>query len=168
MHPIIIIYYNLNITMILNIIVAFSNIPCIYPILLSLKNRDHITTIAITYVAAASFLSHLVENHKHGMPGIGFSKQTSYMLNRLDVAGCFIMAFRIGYIYFSKYGFSFDTINKNKFTFMLYFLPFILMRISEYDKYNPNLRSMYIITHSIWHISIFSTIHHFLKNFIYY
>ena len=32
---------------------------------------------------------------------------------------------------------------------------FGFMAVSEYDKYNPNLKWLYIPTHCIWHIMIF-------------
>lgn len=68
-----------------NLIVAVSNFPAIYPIITCYQNQDYITLITIGFVAIASLLSHVVENHKHGMPGIGVSNQISYLLNRFDV-----------------------------------------------------------------------------------
>lgn len=39
----------------------------------------------------------------------------------------------------------------------------IFLRISEYDKYNPNLRTLYMITHSIWHIMIYAFLNEMVK-----
>ena len=153
--------------MLSNFIVAVSNFPAVYPIYLSFANKDYLTASSICFVAAASFISHLAENHKHGMSGIGFSRRTSYILNRFDVIGCFIVAARFSYIYYAKYGFFFDIVFKNKFAFVAYCLPFALLMISECDKYNPALKKTYIVAHSTWHIAIFTVIGSFLKNFIY-
>ena len=53
-----------------NVIVALSNYPAILPINTALDNRDFGTFAVINFVATASFISHLFENHKHGMPGV--------------------------------------------------------------------------------------------------
>lgn len=150
-----------------NIFVALSNFPCIFPICLTFINKDYLTCGLISFVVSASFSSHLVENHKHGMPGIGFSKQVSYVLNRVDVFGCLLIGSRFAQLYYLKYGLSIDIIMKNKYVFLTYCLPFILGRISEFDKYNSKLKNIYIMTHSLWHISIFMTMNAFLLNFIY-
>ncbi len=97
----------------------------------------------------------------------GFSPNVSYFLNRLDVLGCVFVGIRFGYIYYKKYGLIINILIKNKYLILVYCLPFILLRISEHDKYNKNLKNLYIITHSLWHISIFLVIHNFLLNFIY-
>jgi len=153
--------------MISNLIVALSNFPCIYPISRSILQKDYLTTSIISFVASASFFSHLVENHKHGMPGIGFSKKISYFLNRIDVLGCLLVSLRFSQLYYLKYGLSVDVILKNKLSFMMLCLPFIFLRISEYDKYNPKLKNIYIITHSIWHMTIFRTMEIFLSKYLY-
>lgn len=153
--------------MLANLLVAVSNIPCLYPIYVAMTNKDYLTTAALTFVSGASFTSHLVENHKHGMPGIGFSKTVSYYLNRLDVLGCILVSSRLAYLYWQNHGLNFNLIINNKLTFAIYLLPIIFLRISEYDKYNAALRNRYIITHCIWHISVFTMIGRFLKNFIY-
>ncbi len=54
-----------------NLLVAVTNFPAIYAIILAINKHDILTALVITYIASASFLSHLVENHKHGMYGIG-------------------------------------------------------------------------------------------------
>ncbi|AYV85002.1 MAG: hypothetical protein Satyrvirus2_13 [Satyrvirus sp.] len=149
--------------MIENFVVAFSNLPCIYPIIKSIINRDYITAAAITFVSIASFVSHLVENHKHGMPGIGFSKKTSYILNRFDVLGCVLVIFRFDYLFYQRNMFSYEFFLKHKIFFICACIPPILLIISEYDKYNPKLKYRYIITHSIWHASIFVLMGKFLS-----
>lgn len=152
-----------------NILVALSNITCIYPIYIAWMHRDRATAYVISFVAVASFISHLVENHKHNMPGIGFTKKVSFWLNRMDVLGCMITTLRFLQIFHLRYAFSVNAIRHNKLIFFSYCLPFILLAISENkpDKHNPKKRTLYIATHSIWHLTIFATMGHFLTKFIY-
>ncbi|BCS83585.1 hypothetical protein QLL95_gp0538 [Cotonvirus japonicus] len=150
-----------------NILVAISNFPVILPIALSWSKRDYWTCGAISFVGIASFVSHLIENHKHGMNGIGFSETTSYIWNRLDVMGCLIVISRIAMVYYNKYGLNIKPIYNNKIYFATSLLPIIFLYISEYDKYNANLKKIYIPTHCLWHTSIFTSMYCFLKYFIY-
>lgn len=76
----------------LNYIVALSNLPILCPLKLAIMNGDYWTGASIGFVGSMSFISHLIENHKHGMEGIGLSKQVSYLLNRFDVLGCVIFS----------------------------------------------------------------------------
>ncbi len=152
-----------------NLLVALSNLPCYFPIQTALHNSDYLTASSIIFVSVFSFISHLVENHKHGMSGfpfLEFSRKVSYILNRLDVLGCFIVIIRFGYLFYSKY----DTdlrylIKGNLLIFLL--MSVLFLRISEYDKYNARLKYLYMLTHCIWHISIFLTMNKFLIELIY-
>ncbi|AKI80017.1 hypothetical protein QJ850_gp682 [Acanthamoeba polyphaga mimivirus] len=150
-----------------NLIVAISNFPALFPIGLSLLKKDFITFGIITFVSTASFISHLIENHKHGMSGIGFSQRTSYVWNRLDVLGCVLSIARFSYLYYNIHGLSVVSIVNNKWLFAMIIPAFILLRVSEYDKYNPNLKTRYIITHCMWHVCIFNLMYYFLKNIVY-
>src|SRR3989304_7064998 len=113
--------------MLLNLFVALSNFTCVYPIYTSFKSHDYITTMIISFVSLFSFLSHLFENHKHGMKGIIKSKKISYILNRLDVLGCIFVIIRFGYLYYIKYGLNFLNI-----IYIKLFLSFVFNIISEY------------------------------------
>ena len=151
----------------MNLVLALSNFPVIYPVYQSIINNDYWTTVPIVFVGAMSFVSHLVENHKHGMPGIGFSESTSYILNRLDVLGSIMTGSRFAYLYYQKFGFSLTGIVQNKFLFCWALLSFLFLRISEYDKYNPKLQNKYIVTHCAWHFNIYMVMNYFLKYVIY-
>jgi hypothetical protein len=150
-----------------NIIVAFSNISALLPLYTIGKHNDFLTLTVIMFVFLMSFFSHLIENHKHGMPGIGFSKRASYYLNRLDVMGCFIVCLRMAYLYYDKYHFDFVPIKENQFLFIFAFILFFILQISEYDKYNVKLKYRYITTHCVWHIGIFIVINFYLNKVIY-
>jgi len=146
-----------------NWIVALTNMPAILPIWQSVINQDYLTTACIGFVSFMSFVSHLVENHKHGMPGIGYTKNTLYVLNRLDVVGAVSTGLRFMYLYYVKFGFSVKGIIEHPYLAMGALIAFLLLRISEYDKYNVQLRTMYMITHSLWHVSIFVMMYYFLQ-----
>lgn len=128
--------------MLLNILLALTNVIGLIPVYSCYVRGDIPTALILFYTVTFSFLSHLVENHKHDMIGIGLSRRHSYILNRLDVLFCFITLFRFLQVYniFRDYRFV---------TFTLKLL--IINLISEY--YTP--RHMYVITHSIWHVGIY-------------
>jgi hypothetical protein len=121
--------------------------------------------LTLSFVTIASIVSHLAENHKHGMIGLfDVSQHTSWLLNRLDVIGSILTIGRLSYLYYIKYGLN---IIPNTIQWCLMLSPLIFLRISEYDKYNAELRDMYLVTHSIWHLSVFISMDYYLKNFIY-
>lgn len=150
-----------------NIIVSTTNCIAIFAARQSYNNKDNITLLFLLFTTLASFFSHLIENHKHGMPGLGFSVTTSYILNKIDVLSCYLLVGRIAYLYYSKYGISISPIIENKQIILHIIISLIFLAISEYDKYNTNLKLSYIITHSLWHINIFFVIDTFFKQYIY-
>lgn len=131
------------------------------------STQYYLSAFAIFFVLMASIISHLVENHKHGMPGIGLSVSMSYYLNRLDVIGCFIVIMRLMNVYYRIHFFDLVPIKKNYPLFILALVLFGILKISEYDKYNAKLKNQYIFTHCIWHIGIFYVIDKFLNKIIY-
>lgn len=150
-----------------NLLVAITNAPAIYPISKSILRKDYWTTTALGIVTVASVVSHLIENHKHGMPGLGFSQNTSYYLNRMDVAGCAALCARLAYCYWSKYRFDLSAIYQRPYLIAATIFTMFLGRISEYDKYNAKLKWFYIPTHCAWHLSVFPLIGYFLEKVIY-
>ena len=228
--------------MYLNLILAFSNIFAFYPVYYSYIKNDIITMLIILAVSIASVISHLFENHKHGMPGMQFSKTIihflnvidshlkniitmllfhnvtfvsflyvtcdkishvqvykiiwwlyylftammvflsiiiaiflsyfldehkykistigiyktySYYLNRLDVFFAIVTVSRFMLLFFNKYNYDITLLSENINFFILVSISFAFLAISEYDKYNASLRQMYVITHFIWHVSIY-------------
>ena len=81
------------------------------------------------------------------MPDIGFSTSLSYYLNRFDVFGCVLVISRLSYLFYHKYGTNFYVLNEHRKLCLLVASLFILLRVSEYDKYNARLKKMYIVTH---------------------
>lgn len=173
-----------------NLIVAVSNYPVIYLFQTTCIHQDIYTAILVSFVGYMSFLSHLYENHKYGMPGLSLkwlssrpTRKISYFLNRCDVIGVIMLCVRLLYLYFNKYGLCFDplfkTINSSHdIQFIIlnssYDLQFIiggllcliLNIISNIDKYNPRLKYFYILTHSLWHYSIFTLTNIFYQDIL--
>ena len=101
------------------------------------------------------------------MPGIGFSEKISYYLNKSDVGGCINLGARLTYCYYFKYGFNIRPIYQTPYLLLWTTITMALGGISEYDKYNPKLKWLYIPTHCLWHLSIFPLICYFLEKLIY-
>jgi len=131
-----------------NLLMAVTNMTILAPIILAAISQDYWTLFVVGFVFAASVISHLVENHKYGMPGfIKVSKEVSYYWNRVDVFGCGLVVTRFLYLYV-KYG---PPITK--WDALLTGISLVLNVASGYDKSNGNLKWFpYLTLHSIWHI----------------
>lgn len=141
-----------------NIIVSMTNLSAIGPIVLSFMYSDYWTMFTILFVAIFSFLSHLVQNHKHCMPGIGFSQNISRKLNEIDIFGCVFVIIRFEILLQHKY-----ILN---YAYILTLLILILINFySESDKINQSFKIKYIVSHSIWHIGIFIWLQIFLMEY---
>lgn len=151
-----------------NLWMCLNNLPALLPISIASHYNDRITAGCITFVSSMSAISHLLENHKHGMPGfISISKSCSYFFNRLDVLGSIMTITRFMYIYYQKYGMSVDPLIKNKGIVLMALLSMLCNMISEYDNQNVFLKNRYLLLHSIWHITIYPIMYLYLKNIIY-
>lgn len=146
-----------------NLFMALSNLTCILPIYTSWRFKDGKTCLCLCLVSTASFVSHLVENHKHGMPGFfpEMKRSVSYAWNRIDVLGCLILISRLLYLYVNIYGLILEV------QLLPLSLPILLNLISEYDQYNPDLKIRYLCLHSLWHLMVFINLNIFLTTYIY-
>lgn len=135
-----------------NILLCLSNFTAYFPITKACNNGDIITSLVLGFVAGASVVSHLFESHKHGMSGFGIDAKVSYMLNRFDVLGCVLVALRAGYLYWYKYGLSSDGLIANPLLTVATVVALALNAISEHDK---DEKKYFILTHTLWHLSIF-------------
>src|SRR5665647_1411084 len=70
----------------LNLIVALSNLYCVYPALAYYQRKEYFSCLIIILSGLSSFIYHLIENIKHNMPGVGIltERQYQYMLLNLD------------------------------------------------------------------------------------
>ncbi len=156
----------------LNIYLAISNVLVILPLRTSYLNGDIITFSTIFFVGLMSFLSHLFENHKHGMKGfisvpinininINCSYSLSYVLNRFDVLGCIFVLVRFLQLFY-KYMYNYNEYVLNDINIIVMALfSLSLNLISEYDK-TIKTRCRYVITHSLWHVCIYYVMDCFL------
>lgn len=140
-----------------NLPTTISNLLMLWPIRLAYRNNDILTVFCISFVMFFSFVSHLVENHKHNMNGIGVSKKISYLLNRLDVLGCILVISRFLYL---MYEYEFDITPDDIFNILI---AVTINIISEIDKNNINFKwKHYIPLHSLWHIMAAKLMYDFL------
>lgn len=134
-----------------NVWMAFSNIGVIDTMFKS--KSDKLTVAALMFVSSASFISHLFESHKHGMIGFQCDPKLSYLLNRVDVFGAFLLASRIFMI--------------TPWSLLLKYLPCFLLCgwlnfFSEFDK-TAKTRDVFLVTHTLWHFGIFRVLSKLLE-----
>lgn len=147
---------------------CLNNLPALIPLRRSYMFDDMVTFGTIGYVSSMSAISHLLENHKHGMPGfIPNSSITSWFFNRLDVLGSALVVLRFSYLYYKKYGFNVKPLTDNITLVIASVLSFMCQRISEYDNKNVSLKNRYLLFHSAWHLSIYPIMDMFLSVLIY-
>lgn len=139
---------------------------CWLPIYQAYKYADYWTTGVISFVSVASIFSHLIENHKHGMPGYGFSSWTSRLYNKLDVFGSMLTIFRMMQLYYIKYGLDLFPLWYKKYLIAALFGSFLCLRLSERD-HSSATRDKYMILHIIWHVTIYPIMYLYLKDVIY-
>lgn len=138
-----------------NWIVASSNAPVIMCIYYAWCNRDFISSMLLAFVGFASFVSHLVENHKHGMPGaIKVSQSASLAWNTLDKIGVFLCVVRGIQLFWNHI--------PSLWLLICMGLSLLLNLISESDK-TPATKTRFIILHCAWHVTIFGCIAIYLK-----
>ncbi len=144
-----------------NILIACSNYPAIKIIQSTQNNNDIITYIILLFTISISFLSHLFENHKHGMSGWYLSRDWSFFLNRLDLLGVIVTLSRFLYLYYIKYGWDLSVLIPHQYPLFLTFSGIVFNIISEYDQQNPELKAIYIIAHIMWHLIFFDVMDYF-------
>lgn len=145
----------------LNLITAFTNITAFFPLYRSCVHKDFITFGAISFVAVFSFISHLYENHKHGMGLKEHSKVVSYYLSKLDVLGAWIVVFRLLPMAFAVY----DRVGITYYVFAG--ITGFFGAISEYD-ITEETRTKYLIFHGLWHLGSFVAIDQLLGTYYSY
>lgn len=144
----------------LNLITSLSNIVCLYPLKLSYDNNDNLTFYTLLFLFIASFVSHLIENHKHGMGDPYVSQNISYVLNRVDNVAAVMFAIRMIPIVL-KVQYQID-----RSDIVLTMITCCLGWISESEQ-TLKTRTRYIICHSLWHIGAFLMINQILLIYYY-
>lgn len=148
-----------------NLIVALTNAPALFPLYKLYSKGDYLSTGILSGLTLASFGSHLVENHKHNMKGVfpSLPLKISYWACKTDVLFSGLTAIRMAYLYYKKFGFSLRIILRHPS--LLLFAPVVALLgyVSEFDQYNPDLKRFYMLSHSLWHIGIFTLLNEFVR-----
>jgi len=146
-----------------NLVVAASNFTAVLPIYTAFVHRDILTASTLIFVVGASVASHLVENHKHGMPGFfpGFPKDSSYLLTKIDVFACVLVVLRMGPLLYPCLA----AIPWSQWLIAIGL--FGLLQASEWDKHNPRYKRRYIFMHCLWHMGVFLHLYNVLRHYVY-
>ena len=135
----------------------------------------YLSALLIANSAFWSAISHLYENHKHGMGLKEHSRNFSYFLNRMDVVSAIVLfvhiflflsnAFLRGNNLTENFGLVLTTIcthNQSKVLFTL--LSFCCNIVSEEITTGEETRTWFILFHGIWHITIFLVLDLWIKD----
>jgi hypothetical protein len=141
-----------------NWIAALTNFAAIYPIWITASKGDIISSLFLIHMVVASFVYHLFECHKHGMPGNGLSPRTSYLLNRWNDLACLLTWLLVIQLYSLYYGKRWMPILSQWIPCSSLAIGLILFRIAEHDKYNPELKTRYIVCRCAWLVADFISI----------
>jgi len=126
-----------------NVIVAMTNLACIYPIMIAIKKDDIFMAALVVFAAFWSIIYHLVESHKHDMYGFGSRASTSRFYLQIDRVGALSLSLATVARLIERFNFSLA---------LMGLLTLIPLLISEF----PGVpKSIYIPCHCIWHISAF-------------
>jgi hypothetical protein len=151
-----------------NLIVALSNITCIFPIINSSpRNGINLLTLLVVHASFWSFISHLYENHKHNMGLKIHSKEISRTANSLNImAAQMVLMYMVPMLTVRHLDWTGTFMTLIQWVVMtpLYIFElnpalFILTLCSAwfgiYAEYFSDTKIKYVITHSIWNFSIF-------------
>lgn len=137
-----------------NLYVALSNAVAVYPIWLA-RERPADCWLLVG-VALASAVSHLVENHKHDMPGVlpWLPPRISFWINRVDAifAFCAIARFSYLYLFYAK--------SVDLKVVIVAIVAVMVNLISESD----TGKLVYIPWHIVWHLMAFSLVANVLQS----
>jgi len=139
-----------------NVLVASSNAVAILPIRQAVLNQDWFTAGCIIVAAMMSFISHLFESHKHDQIGFGCEFRVSYILNRLDVAGVYLLVARMVAKLCAEVSF-----RKHVMTKAFIFILAVAVCLNLFSERTS--RYLFIVTHCVWHILAFALLDYALK-----
>lgn len=125
-----------------NVFLASTNIAALWPIYYMNKN-NYTTCFLICGAACSSFMSHLLQSHKHNMVGFGTPKELSRVLSMVDISFAVNLALHL--------------FLRMSWNLVEEFAPWLIVSfacnlISERASLS---KPMFVLFHSMWHISIF-------------
>ena len=137
-----------------NILVASTNLYGIAAIINCYKHRNLFDGIMIAMPMIASTFYHLAEHSKHFMPGFAMHKFERKMLNYDRFFAVISMAY---------FGIKYIERIKNSNILIPLIIAMVSGYISEHIKHDHSIesihKSIYMITHAIWHISLFHIVY---------
>lgn len=145
-----------------NIVTAMTNAEAIYPLYVCYKAGDPSMAYLVAVAATASLVSHLFENHKHGMEGFGFSRRISIATNVVDILASLILIGTVGKMAWNLY-LKGDSLFLAKI-FACYGVCNVFLLLNESD-YSASTQRRYLVCHNIWHIGVFTTLRVFPERY---
>jgi hypothetical protein len=147
-------------TIILNCVLAFSNITAIYPIRTAFLRKDFLTFLPVLLVSLASFISHIVANHRNGLRGVYpslVSVRQSALLTDIDrVLSIFIFARLLYLLPTKKFNRHQQKSLGPNYIFrvcLLLFFNTLSALLTSHEIVYP-----YVAVHSTWHVFIYLAI----------
>ncbi len=139
-----------------NWILTITNLPISYPLALMWKRNDFKSFTLLSGLGICSIVSHLGECHRKGMSGaLDFSDLSSWRWNKADQVGTYLIISRLIYLFWKKNVGSrelmINNLSENRILFLFFSLAGFALRISEWTNSQP----LYLLLHSIWHISVY-------------
>ncbi len=141
-----------------NVILALTNFSAVFAIHAYALRGDYLRAAAIFFAAAASFVYHLIECHKHAMPGIGCCTTKRDHILSINIARFFAFVA----VFVCGWNAHFHELFATNYMYIILAIIGITMseQVSDYFE-PPTQRWIHVIFHSLWHISVFTTAYKF-------
>jgi hypothetical protein len=130
-----------------NIFVALTNLYALRSIILSLKQQRYLIYYGLLCSMLSSIMYHLFESNKHNMPGLFYNPR--YEKTLLNIDRFFILFNSVLFFSYFKHAL------KSAFVKRLIAFAIVNLWISEWHISKDFQKPLFIITHSMWHISVF-------------
>jgi len=139
--------------MLTNTFMALTNLVALPSIIQLFQQTRYVEFFVVFGAAISSFIYHLIEHHKHGMPGIGYFDSRFWHIFFLNMDRVFAFLTVIILAYYNP-----NAITKKRIIFTG-LIALVFMTLSE-TLYRPvRYQKQYIILHTIWHIMAYTRIH---------
>ena len=143
----------------INLPTAISSLAFIIPLM---NSKDTVLSVLILNSGFWSFWSHLYQNHKHGMGLKLHTKKFSVILDNLDIFGCFLLFLYVLCNIYGEKGFIetlvwliISPLAPARSDLSLLLSTLMSFGILIYSEIFSKSRMEFIISHCVWHLSIF-------------
>lgn len=162
-----------------NLCCTVTNLYALFPIYVFYKNNMIFKASFLAFTMVASICYHLIEHHKHNMPGIGLfndklSHQVFLNLDRFCSLAAVIVCYNYDLVY-QNGPISRLFINQTTFILLLLSTGYAFIAETLLTPKGPfpkiileknYIKWIYVFTHSLWHIGIFATAHEYAKSIV--